>query len=190
MSQPPISGTYYFRKQELVAGFNFSADGKFEFFFSYGAVDRNAKGTFSVVGDTVKLNSEKKGGKDFTVAKQTKTGTGYMLQFQHPNKYLLQNIICVFVVNGKEQQLRTDSKGMVKLNLPRCDKIYVHHALYPDIYTVVKDEKNTNNNFSLTLNPSLEQVSFKGLDLVIVKDRLSLIPNYFMPMEGIEFVKE
>ena len=57
MSQPAITGTYYFKKQELVSGFNFSPDGKFEFFFSYGAVERNVMGTFLVVGDTVKLNS-------------------------------------------------------------------------------------------------------------------------------------
>jgi hypothetical protein len=79
---------------------------------------------------------------------------------------------------------------MVKVNLPHCEKIYVHHALYPDVSTLVKDEKNTNNNFTLTLNPSLEQVSFKWLNLLIKKDRLSLMPSYFMPMEGIEFEKE
>ena len=190
MSQPKIDGTYYFRKQELVAAFNFTEGRKFEFFFSYGAVDRSAKGTFAVVGDTVKLNSEKVAGKDFTITKQSKTGTGFMLQFQHPNKFLLQNIVCVFMVNGKEQQLTSDSKGTVKVNLARCDKIYVHHALYPDISTLVKDEKNTNNQFTLTLNPSLEQVSFKWLDLIIKEDRLSLMHSYFMPMEGIEFSKE
>ena len=40
MSQSTVQGEYYFRKQEMVAGFNFSADGKFQFFYSYGAVDR------------------------------------------------------------------------------------------------------------------------------------------------------
>lgn len=190
LAQPSISGVYYFRKQELVAGFNFLPDGKFEFFFSYGAVDRTANGTFLVVGDTVKLKSDKAGGKDFNVTRQTKVGTGYTLQFQHSNKYLLQNIVCTFVVNGKEQQHTTDSGGRVKVNLPHCDKIYVHHALYPDISTLVKNEKNINNNFVLTLNPSLEQVSFKWLDLVIKDGKLTLLPSYFLPMEGIEFEKE
>ena len=113
-----------------------------------------------------------------------------MLQFQHPNKYLLENIIFVFVVDGKEEQHKTDREGMVKVNLPKCDKIYVRHALYPDVPTLIKDEKNTNNNFTLTLNPSLEQVSFKWLDLLIKNNRLSLLPSYFLPMEGIVFEKE
>ena len=32
MAQPTIQGEYIFSRQEMVAGFNFSADGKFEFF--------------------------------------------------------------------------------------------------------------------------------------------------------------
>lgn len=67
MSQHKIEGEYYFRKMEMASGFNFTADGKFQFFFSYGAVDRNATGTFSVTGNTLQLKSDKEPGKDFSV---------------------------------------------------------------------------------------------------------------------------
>jgi hypothetical protein len=190
LSQTVLQGAYYFRKQELVAGFNFGQDKKFEFFYSYGAADRNARGTYSVSGDTVTLVSEKKGGADFTVTTQVKTGTGFQLQFVHPNKYLLQNIECVFVTNGKEKRVVTDASGMAKVDFPACDTIYVHHLLYPDVFTLVKDRANVNNRFILSLNPSLEQVSFKFLSLRIVNDGLALPPNYFMPLEDIVFVKE
>ena len=56
---------------------------------------------------------------------------------------------------------------MVRVIISQCDKIFVRHALYPDISTLVKDDKNTNNNFILTINPFFEQVSFKWLDLII-----------------------
>ncbi|MEJ7586891.1 MAG: hypothetical protein WKI04_04950 [Ferruginibacter sp.] len=39
MAQLTLEGEYFFRKQEMVAGFNFAKDGKFQFFFSYGAVN-------------------------------------------------------------------------------------------------------------------------------------------------------
>jgi hypothetical protein len=55
MAQKTVPGEYYFSRQEMVAGFKFSPDGRFEFFYSYGAVDRNASGTFSVEGDILKL---------------------------------------------------------------------------------------------------------------------------------------
>ena len=48
MSQTTIVGEYYFRKMEMASGFNFSKDGKFQFFYTYGAVDRTANGSFTV----------------------------------------------------------------------------------------------------------------------------------------------
>ena len=191
MSQKIIQGEYYFRKTEMASGFNFSADGKFEFFFTYGAVDRSATGTFTVTGDTLKLKSNKEPGKDFSITSQSKQGKGYTLSFSHPNKYLTANILCLFITNGKEQQVTTGSDGKVHIDLPDCDTIYVQHLLYPDIVTLVKDKANSNNNFTLSLNPSLEQVSFKGIDLTIVDDKtLSCLSNYFLPMPDIKFIKK
>lgn len=191
MSQTKIQGEYFFRKTEMVAGFNFSAAGTFQFFFSYGAVDRTAAGSFIVEGNTIKLKSNKEAGKDFTVTAQSKEATGYTIAFNHPNKYLLQNIRCVFFVNGKEEQAVTDNNGKVHVDLAHCDSIYAQHLLYPDILTLVKDAANKNNRFTLSLNPSLEQLSFKGIDLTIENDgSLSWLPNYFLGMPGVQFVEQ
>lgn len=191
MSQTKIQGEYFFRKTEMVAGFNFSAAGTFQFFFSYGAVDRTAAGTFMVEGNIIKLKSNKEAGKDFTVTTQTKEATGYTISFNHPNKYLLKNILCVFFVNGKEEKAVTDDNGKVHVDLANCDSIYAQHLLFPDILTLVKDATNQNNRFTLSLNPSLEQFSFKGIDLTIESDgSLSWLPNYFLEMPGVKFVKQ
>jgi hypothetical protein len=190
MSQTKIQGEYYFRKTEMVAGFNFSAAGTFQFFFSYGAVDRSAAGSFTVEKNIIKLKSNKEAGKDFTVTAQAKEGSGYTVAFTHANKYLLQNILCVFFVNGKEERAFTDDKGEVHTGLSDCDSIYARHLLFPDILTLVKDVENKNNRFTLSLNPSLEQLSFKGIDLTIESDgSLSWLPNYFLDMPGVKFVK-
>jgi hypothetical protein len=191
MSQSPVLGEYYFRKQEMVAGFKFSADGKFQFFYSYGAVDRTAAGSFSVEGDTLKLKSDKEAGKDFTITDQSKQANGYTVTFDHPNKFLLKDILCIFFIDGKAQQAYSDSNGEVQLDIPYCDTIYAQHPLYPDVVTLIKDKKNDNNMFKLRLNPSLEQVSFKGIDFKIRDDKtIRCMPNYFMEMENIEFVKQ
>lgn len=191
MAQSPIiQGEYYFRRQEMVAGFRFTAEGKFDFFYSYGAVDRNATGSFTVEGDTIKLKSDKEAGKDFTVTEETTEGTGYTLTCQHPNTYLLDYIQCFVSVDGKMQEVQGDRNGVIHIDLPHCDKIYIKSLLYPDIPTLVKDENNTHNRFTLTLNPSLEQVSFKGIDFMIVDDKtISCFQNYFMPLADIQFIK-
>lgn len=175
----------------MAAGFNFLADGHFRFFFSYGAVDRTAEGTFTIEGNTVKLKSKKEAGKDFTVTKQSKEAKGYTLTFIDKNKYLLSNILCVFFVNGKEQSVITDDKGIAYLDLPHCDSIYAQHLLFPDVYTMIKDKDNQNNQFSLSLNPTLSQVSFKGIDLKIESNgSLSWLPNYFLDLPNVKFTKE
>jgi hypothetical protein len=191
MSQVKIQGDYMFRKTEMVAGFSFTSVGAFQFFFSYGAVDRSAAGTFTVEGNTIKLNSNKEAGKDFTVTAQSKEATGYSISFNHSNRYLIKNILCVFFVNGKKEQAVTDENGKARIELAQCDSIYAQHLLYPDILTLVKDATNKNNRFTLSLNPSLEQLSFKGIDLTIESDgSLSWLPNYFLEMPGVKFVKQ
>jgi hypothetical protein len=191
MSQIKIQGGYIFRKTEMVAGFNFTAAGSFQFFFSYGAVDRTAAGTFTVEGNTVKLKSNKDAGKDFTVTAQSKEASGYNISFNHPSKYLLKNILCVFFVNGKEEQAVTGDNGKVHVDVAHCDSIYAKHLLFPDILTLVKDAPNQNNRFVVSLNPSLEQLSFKGIDLTIESDgSLSWLPNYFLEMNDVKFIKQ
>ena len=191
MSQTTIEGEYYFRKMEMASGFNFSKDGKFQFFYTYGAVDRTASGSFTVEGDTLKLKSDKEPGKDFTITSQSIQGNGYSIIFKHPNKYLVKNIVCMFFVNGKGQEVYSDSNGEVHVDLPHCDSIYVLHNLYPDVPTLVKDENNNNNKFTLELKPSLEQVSFKDILFTIVNDKtITCHNNYFMDASDIKFIRQ
>ena len=190
-SQHKVEGEYLFSRHEMVAGFNFSANGKFQFFYSYGAVDRTATGTFSITGDTLKLKSDKESGKDFTTTAQSRQGKGYTITFDHPNKYLLKGIRCIFFVNGKAQETRSDEQGVAHLDIPDCDTVYVQHPLFPDIVTLIKDKRNDNNRFKLMLNPSLQQVSFKGIDFIVISDKtITCLPNYLMEITGIEFIKK
>ena len=186
-----IQGEYNFQQKEMVAGFNFLPEGKFNFFFSYGAFDRTATGTFLVKDDTIKLKSSKKAGKDFIISNQVKTGTGYSIKFMADNTNLLTNIRGSFFTGTERHDEFTDDSSEIKVAYPHCDKIFVFHTLYPDMVTLIKDETNNNNRFILTLNPSLEQVSFKGIDFKIENDStISCIPNYLMMLEDIEFKKQ
>ncbi|KAA9035914.1 hypothetical protein FW778_20410 [Ginsengibacter hankyongi] len=191
MSQHKIEGEYYFGKMEMASGFNFTADGKFQFFFSYGAVDRNATGTFSVTGNTLQLKSDKEPGKDFSVTSQSKQAKGYNLIFKDANAYLLRDILCIFITDGQQKRTYSNDSGEVNMGMAHCDTIYVQHTLFPDVATLIKDKANDNNHFTITLNPSLEQVSFKGIDFTIEDDKtLSCLPNYLLPLEDIKYTKQ
>jgi hypothetical protein len=97
----------------------------------------------------------------------------------------------VFFVNGKEESVVTNDSGVAHIDVPNCDSICAQHLLYPDIYTLVKDKTNENNRFTVSLNPSLGQLSFKGIDLKIESDgSLSWLPNYFLDIPNVKFTKQ
>lgn len=190
-AQQTIQGDYGFHRQEMVGGFHFEGN-KFQFFYSYGAIDRTASGTFSTKGDSLFLKSDKVPFKDFTVTKQLKSAKGYHLKFVDKNKYLVQGVKCIFIYEGSKSHTEvSNEKGEVFVDLPKVDRIFAMHTLFEDVLTTIKDEKSMNNNFTIKLNSSLEKVSFKGVDFHILDENiLTCLPNYFMNMENIRFVKQ
>ncbi|MBK7856006.1 MAG: hypothetical protein IPJ79_14990 [Bacteroidetes bacterium] len=59
-AQKTIKGNYRLAGvHDLASGFQFNDDGTFNFFYMYGVVDRFAKGTYEIVNDTIKLQSQK-----------------------------------------------------------------------------------------------------------------------------------
>ena len=191
MSAQSIKGEYRLRGiPETASGFRFSADGRFDFFFIYGAVDRNATGTYIVEGDTIKLQSEKEPGKDFPIISEQKKGSNYTIKISDPNVYLLRNVIAIYFKGGVQEVAYSDDDGIITINEKLVDTIYLRHELFPDIPSLIKDQNNENHYFEVGLSPSLGAVSFKGIDLAIEGKTLTCLPNYFMPFENITFVKE
>lgn len=191
MAQTKIAGEYHLRGiHDMAAGLRLTEEGAFEFFYIYGAVDRFARGSYTVEGNVIKLKSDKEAGKDFTVKKASKRTGGYIIKVQDVNPMLAQYVKCI-VFNGQEKAVEfMNSKGELHLSTPHADKIYLQHELFPDIATEIKNESNDNNYFEVSLNPSLQQVSFKGIDFKIENQTLTCLPNYFMPFEKIKFVKD
>lgn len=190
MTQTKAAGEYNLVGiHDMAAGIRLTEQGTFEFYYVYGAVDRFAKGTYTVEGKTIKLKSEKEAGKDFTVTKQHKTGKGYTIKVTDPNA-MLAGYVKVIVFKGKEQSVEFVNKnGELHLNDGPIDRIYLQHELFPDIASEIKSETNDNSYFEVSLNPSLQMVSFKGVDFTLTNDTLTCLPNYFMPFENIRFVK-
>ena len=190
-SMSTLDGVYSLHGiQDMAAGFKFTPDGRFEFFYMYGASDRNATGSYTIEGDTVKLKSDKEPGKDFKIVSQSKKGKGYTVEVQDANKNYLSYVSCFYFVGDQQALAGADNEGFVRIDLPHVDSLYVRHDMAVDIPTLLKDKDNDNNYFVVSLLPSLGQVSFKGIDLFIKEDTLTCHPNYFMPFENIRFVKE
>ncbi|MEO8150997.1 MAG: hypothetical protein ABI723_25410 [Bacteroidia bacterium] len=191
LAQKTIEASYrLIGVHDLAAGFQFKSDGTFEFYYIYGASDRNATGTYAISGDTIKLKSDKEAGKDFTITHQSKKGNKYKVVVKEKNEYLLRHIIAVALVGDSQNVFESNDKGEIEIDLKHYDKLYLQHQLFPDALSLIKDTNNLNNYFEVTLNPSLQQVSFKGIDFFIDGDKLHCHTNYFLPFEDITFEKE
>jgi len=190
MTKNTFSGEYHLvGVHEMASGFNFTPEGKYEFYYVYGAMDRVSSGTYSIEGETIKLKSNKVPGQDFNITNQKKQDNGYTIRVSDPNTILANNVHCIYYVNGEQYDEYTDNSGVIRIQQDNCEKIYIRHGLYLDIPMLIKDETNSNNYFEVTLKPSLQEVSFQGIDFFIKEDMITCLPNYFMPIDDIRFEK-
>src|ERR1700745_3082366 len=75
MNAQNITGEYYLDGvMETASGFQLNTDSSFQFFFSYGALDRYGKGKWSLQDDSVIVfNSDKRPPLDFRLEKHSTT---------------------------------------------------------------------------------------------------------------------
>jgi len=187
-----LEGVYRLRgAHEMAAEFHFTADGRFEFGFAYGAVDREAAGTYSIDNGQITFHSNKTPGKDFTIKHRERKGEGFTVRVSDANSYLTRHVICFFKKGYRTDQVYTDESGMAHSKMPGCDSILVFHSLFPDAMTMIKDVADTTNNyFELGLNPSLAGVSFKGIHPRLDKDTIVIEMPWLFEMKEALFVKE
>ncbi|MBL0334014.1 MAG: hypothetical protein IPP73_01380 [Chitinophagaceae bacterium] len=65
-------GEYYLQGvTEMASGFKLDENGRFDFFFSYGALDRQGRGTWAVKNGQVVFNSDQPATADFTLLEKS-----------------------------------------------------------------------------------------------------------------------
>lgn len=183
-----LSGTYSFRRQELVAAFTFTQEGSFTFFYSYGAVDREAVGTYVLEKGVVRLRSEKEAGKDFRVESK-QAGSSYRIQVLREPTRMGGAVRALYTAKGDTLQAVSDKNGLLVLPEKDCGKIWLQHQFFPDILSLIKDDADPERDFEVSMSPDYFALSLKGIELRLEGDTLHCPANYFMPMEDIRFVK-
>lgn len=184
-------GSYHLRGiMEMAAGFEFREDSTFRFYYVYGASDRYAEGTYSIEGNILKLHSDKNVQQDFPVRKQTHQDGPITIRIVHDNPMMIDRVRCAVLYQKEKRDFESDREGYIRTDLKEADDIYLQHPMFPDVMCQIKDAQNKNNYFEVELNPSLQKVSFKGIDFQIEEDFITCFPNYFMPIEHIRFFRE
>ena len=175
---------------DMASAFLFTPDGKFQYFNMYGAIDRQAEGTYTVDGNKLLLKSNKQTGQDFPLVSQSKKGKGYTIKVNEPNAYLRKYVLAIYKENGQPIAIPADDDGVIHIDADHVDTIQLVHDLYMDEPCLLKDASNANNSFEVKLSPTLAQVSFINIPFTIEGDTITCPPNYLLPFEHVRFIKE
>lgn len=167
------AGVYLLRGvMEMASGFNLAADHSFEFFFSYGALDRYGKGTWQQEGDTIIFNSEVHPGKDFKLIASRKTSDpSITLRFDLKNPVLYNYIYAYTELPANGYPTRANNDGCIKL-LPVKDTITLLFEFVPERASVFEVDTKQFNEFSFDLEPWLTDVYFSGSSLTLENNKL------------------
>jgi len=163
--QPSAVGEYYMHGvMETASAFALKDDSTFEFYYSYGAVDRYGKGKWHQKGDSIILNSSEKYTSSLKLVKtEQHTGKNLTIKFSNPDRNLLSYLSCI-AKSSKEQNFgRTDNNGIATVPMKSADSLYVVFELCPER---ISSFKVTNKNyFEFELEPWVAEVTFDNFSL-------------------------
>lgn len=168
------SGEYYLEGvMEVGSGFRLNPDKTFEFFFSYGAMDREAKGTWEQKGDSLILNNARKPSRDFVLVASKQTKDKHItIQIKDPNQQILRYVECQIKTDKGTQEGRSDEKGRITFDPAVVQAISLIHVLWSDRLSVFEVAQPSDTYFEFTIDPHIVDVEFNNLVLRIEEKEL------------------
>jgi len=191
LSAQDITGDYSLHGfREVASGLRLSANHTFEFFYTYGASDRHASGTWSQDSGAVVLQGTKKKGHDFNLKHRAREGgPGKVIKITDKSTYLQQSVICFAYTDRDSLIEESGIDGIVRFNADGIKRIELIHAVFPDEPTIIDCSNDPSNYFEFTLNPSLGEVVFDRVAVSLEGQALRFSNKYLFGDRVAEFTK-
>lgn len=168
-----MTGEYYLRGvMEVASGFKLNADSSFQFFFSYGALDRYGSGKWQVKDGKLLLNSRPQPAKDFALVTSKAEPVNHTTIRIIDNNTFLLPYVHAKLSPGSEQSIMTDSKGRIVVPRQKLDSISLLFEFCPERYSTFPIADSTHNFFEFRFEPWLMEVFFNDFSLQVDKDGL------------------
>lgn len=175
-----IPGEYYLQGvRETASGLRFNADSTFDFFFSYGAMDRAARGTWRQQGDSLVLNSPRKPEKDFVlVESKASPEDQVVVQISDPNPLILRYVQCqITTPDGDSLVAEADQDGRITFGKVPVRSIALVHTIWSDRISTFEATRPADNYFLFTIAPTIVDVAF--VDLILrITDAKTLVGGH------------
>jgi hypothetical protein len=168
------TGTYYLRGvMEMASGFKLNPDSTFDFFYTYGAVDRFGSGTWELKGEQIILNSKTKHEKDFKlVTSAARSNKDITIRFSDANENILPYLHVALKRGEAFEDKKTDHDGLVHFEKKAFDSIVLMLSLFPDKKASFAPVSSTHNYYEFNLEPWISEVVFDHQVYLITKEGL------------------
>lgn len=159
---------------ETASGFQLHADSTFEFYFSYGALDRYGSGRWKLDGNNIILNSKRWQGKDFRLMKSSRQDIKEITTaIVAANTMLLSYVHFAVYSNGEVIRVKTNSRGIANFNVTHIDSLAVQFEFCPERTSIFDKLPTGHNYFEFTFEPWLAEVFFQNFVLEIGDKQLT-----------------
>lgn len=169
-----IPGEYHLRNiREMASGFPLRPDLKFQFFFSYGTLDRSGTGNWEQRGDRIVFNSIPKPQNDYRLVSSRKTGDDFInIIIDEPNQ-VLRTYTYISLENGATDTWRPlNSHGDLQFPPQELQTISLLFEFCPERFSSFPVTGSDHNEFVFKAEPWIVGVFLKEFSLDIVPDGL------------------
>jgi hypothetical protein len=168
------AGEYYLHGvRETASGFKLNGDGSFQFFFTYGALDRYGLGIWTIENDHVILQSKPWSGKDFALIESSTSGKGITVKITDKNPILQKHVFASLQKGEDGSWQPPDAKGEIHFPSQDVNTICLVFEFCPERFTVFPVTNKGHNFFEFRLEPWIMEVFFAKFQLKIGKYALS-----------------
>lgn len=167
-AQSAIPGEYYLRGvTEVGSGFLIKPDSTFEFFFSYGALDRMGSGKWILNGNEIILNSKPRPLHDFAlINSKTMPGDFITIKITDKNELLQRYVYAKLKFSDTIMEDMANQKGEIKFPRKVMEKLSLQFEFCPEKISVF-DLDSKYNYFEFRFEPWIVEYFFNNFHLAI-----------------------
>jgi hypothetical protein len=172
-AQKNIAGEYSLTGvMETASGLQLNKDSTFNFYFSYGALDRYGSGKWRLEDSNIILDSKPYPGKDFKLTKSSSEKNKFItLKIDDKNKNLFSLVYCLVKRPGGDTILNADENGIFIVK-DAIDSIHLLSELCSERITSFPVTRQLYNSYTFEFEPWITEIFFKSFVLRYGGDHL------------------
>lgn len=164
-----LAGEYYLRNvPELASGFRLDHEQQFQFFLSYGALDRYGSGKWASSGNQISFHSKPWSGKDFALHKvEPKSGDLITIRITDNNENILQYVAASLSKGEQGSWVTADAKGFIFFPKQQWNSIALISEFSAERVSVFNIDATAGNYFEFRFEPWIMEYFFTDFRLTI-----------------------